>query len=187
MEKPINKNMLLSFVLNCFLILSALLTSISGLILQMGFHVGGHHGHGENTHSQINNSQDRIRTFDLENKVMGLNHGEWSLFHKITIVIFTLLIIYHLYKHWNWYKGVISKKLLGKNKQVMILSVLFLISALTGLIPWFMGFAESKNILRMVLIELHDKISLILIVFLILHLIKRAKWFTNTGKKLVTH
>jgi hypothetical protein len=34
-------------------------------------------------------------------------------------------------------------------------------------------------------IEIHDKITLILIVFLILHIIKRLKWFSSAFGKLM--
>jgi len=81
-------------------------------------------------------------------------------------------VIYHTYIHWRWYKGVITKHLIGKNRQSIILSVLFLLVAITGLVSWIIDLAGSSSILRMLFIEIHDKLTLIFIVFLILHLLK---------------
>jgi len=108
----------------------------------------------------------------------------WSTIHKFVIVFFFLLMIYHTYVHWKWYKGIITKHLIGKNRQVIILSVLFLLVAVTGLIPWFIDLSGSTSILRMLFIEIHDKITFILIVFFILHFVKRAKWYATAYKKL---
>jgi len=93
-------------------------------------------------------------------------------------------MIYHTYVHWKWYKGVITKHLIHKNKQVIIFSILFLLVAITGLIPWFIDLSGSTSILRMLFIEIHDKITFVLIVYFVLHFIKRAKWFSNTYAKL---
>jgi hypothetical protein len=93
-------------------------------------------------------------------------------------------MVYHTYVHRKWYKGVITKHLIGKNKQVIILSVLFLLVAVTGLISWFIDLSGGNSIFRMLFIEIHDKLTLILIVFLVLHFIKRAKWFAAAYAKL---
>jgi NAD-dependent dihydropyrimidine dehydrogenase PreA subunit len=175
-----------NFLINNLLLISGLLIIFSGLALQLGFHMGGHGEHQSGSRGmQFESMQyEQLRAIDTNKIVFGLNYADWSSIHKFVIVCFSLLMIYHTYVHWKWYKGVITKHLLGKNIQVITLSVLFLLVAVTGLIPWFIDLSGSSSVLRMLFIEVHDKITLILIVYFVLHFIKRAKWFSKTYAKL---
>jgi hypothetical protein len=120
----------------------------------------------------------------LNENVFGLNYQNWSLTHKISIVALTLLMIYHIYRHWKWYKVVITKKLIAKNQQVLILSLLFVFVAISGLIPWFIDLMNGDEIVRKLFIEIHDKLTIILTIYLILHIIKRLRWFVKTVEKM---
>ncbi|MDD4644491.1 MAG: DUF4405 domain-containing protein [Bacteroidales bacterium] len=146
-------------IVNNLLLVSGIIMTISGLVQQVGFHMDNH--------------GDQLQADQL---VWGLEHTEWSVIHKVTIVIFSVLMICHFLTHWKWYKGVISKNLIRKNRQVFILSVLFALVAITGLIPWFIDLSGGTGSLRMILIEIHDKLALFLAIFLILHLVKRIKF-----------
>ena len=106
-------------------------------------------------------------------KYMGSQIYRLGRVHKYAIFFFSLFMLYHIYAHWKWYKAVIIRHLIGKNIQVTILSILFLLVALTGLIPWFIDLSGSTSLLRMLFIELHDKFALVLIIFIILHLVKK--------------
>lgn len=176
-----------SFIINNLLLLSGLLIIFSGLVLQLGFHMGEHGEHQSGTRGmQFESMQyEQLRGIDTSKIVCGLNYPGWAVTHKFVIVLFTLLMIYHVYIHWKWYKGVITKHLIHKNKQVIILSILFLLVAVTGFIPWFIDLSGSTSIFRMLFIEIHDKITFVLIVFFVLHIIKRIKWYSNTYKKIV--
>lgn len=156
------KSTLKRFLINNLLLLIGCVMIASGLTLQLGFHVGGPEGH------QLNRQVSEY----------------WSDIHKFAAVSFSLLMVYHIYAHREWYKVVISKQLLGKNKQVIILSVLFLLVASSGFLPWFIDLSGGIDALRFIVIEIHDKIALLLIIFLVLHLIKRNKWFVATYKKI---
>jgi ferredoxin len=175
-----------NFLVNNLLLISGMMIIFSGLILQIGYHMGGHEEHqfGSNEMQFESMQYEQLRGIDTSKIVCGLNYSGWATTHKFVIVIFSLLIIYHTYVHWKWYRGVLTKHLIGKNKQVIILSVLFLLVAVTGLIPWFIDLSGSTSIFRMLFIEIHDKITLILIVFFVLHFIKRVKWFSKTYTKL---
>jgi hypothetical protein len=118
----------------------------------------------------------------MHKTVGGLTYSEWSLTHKVVIVIFSLLMIYHIHNHWKWYKGVVSKQLIGKHLQVFILTTLFLLVAITGLVPWFADLMGSSGVVRFHLIEVHDKLAIFLFVFLVLHAVKRAKWYSGAFK-----
>jgi hypothetical protein len=72
---------------------------------------------------------------------------------------------------------VIVKKLLTRNSQVIILSVLFILVAITGFTPWFIHLLKGDEMVRKTFIEIHDKLALLLSVFLLLHIAKRLKWF----------
>lgn len=169
------------FLINNLLLISGLVMILSGLVLQMGFHFGGPDVHQIGVHeAQAQSMQyEQLRKIDTNKIVCGFNYPDWSAIHKFAIVCLSLLMIYHLYAHWKWYKGVIAKRLIRKNTQVILLSVLFLLVAVTGYIPWFVDLSGSTSILRMLFIEIHDKIALVLIIFLIVHIIRRLKWMVK--------
>ncbi|HAN19112.1 MAG: hypothetical protein A2X13_02540 [Bacteroidetes bacterium GWC2_33_15] len=175
-----------SFITNNLLLLFGLIMIVSGLVLQLGFHVGSP-GEQHESRSGIQSQTvyyEQARGLDTPDTIGGINYSNWSTLHKFAIVFFSLFMIYHLYIHWKWYKGVISKRLINKNIQVMTLSILFLLVALTGLIPWFIDLSGSVSVLRLIFIEIHDKLALVLVIYLILHVLKRSKWFVTACSKL---
>lgn len=175
-----NQKILRSFVVNNILIISGLILILSGLILQLGFHIGGE----RNSNHNSNLNYEQIRDIKTSKMVLSFNYYDWSLIHKFSIIVFSLLMIYHIYVHWKWYKGVFTKNLITKNFQAISLSIIFLLVAITGLVPWFIDLLNFSSALRLILIELHDKLALLLIIYLILHVIKRNKWFLSTYRKL---
>ena len=182
-QKAVKKlnGVLKKFIINNLLLTIGLAMILSGFALQFGFHMGSlddHHGGG---HSELSQPviYEQTRGIDTIKTVWGLNYSGWSTTHKWIIFLFSLLMVYHIYDHWKWYKVVITKHLAGKNKQVITLSVLFLLVAITGLVPWMIDLSGSSNMLRIFLIEIHDKLALILFVYLALHVIRRMKWFAN--------
>jgi ferredoxin len=182
----LRKRTLNNFLINNLLVISGLLIIFSGLALQIGYHMGGPDKHRAGIHGVQSQSMqyEQLRDIDTSKIVCGLNYADWSVTHKFVIVLFSLLMIYHTYVHRKWYKGVITKHLIGKNKQVIMLSVLFLLVAGTGFVPWIIDLSGGTSIFRMLFIEIHDKITLILIVFFVLHFIKRAGWFSKAYAKL---
>lgn len=119
----------------------------------------------------------------INNYVFGINYHGWSAVHNISIVILSLLMIFHVNRHWKWYKVVITKKLITKNRQLLMLSLLFILVAITGLTPWFIDLLKGDKMLRKIFIEIHDKLAIILSVYLILPIIKKVKWFLLPLKK----
>jgi hypothetical protein len=120
----------------------------------------------------------------LGKSVFGLNYSDWSYFHKVSIVILFILTVFHFSLHWKWYKTVIAKRLLNKNKQVITLTLIFALVAITGFIPWMIDLLEGSNIIREAFIEIHDKIAIILSVYFVLHITKRWKWFITAFEKM---
>ena len=175
-----------NFLINTLLIVFGLVMVLSGLVLQLGYHRGGPDVHQIGVHEVQHQSMryEQVRGFDTSKIVYGFNYPAWSTIHKFAIVFFSLLMIYHICAHWKWYMGVITKHLIRKNIQVITLSVLFLLVALTGFIPWFIDLLGNSIIVKIFFIEIHDKLALLLIVFLVLHIVKRAKWFAAVYEKL---
>lgn len=169
------------FWINNGVLVSGVLTVISGLVLQLGFHFG----HGRQMHEPLHEANyEQMRGFASAPDVWGFSYSEWSVLHKSAILVFALLMIIHICLHINWYKAMFSGKAWRKNRQTIILSVLFILTAFSGLIPWFVDLLAGSDDARLELIEIHDKLALLLVVFLILHVAKRQKWFGSTFSKL---
>lgn len=160
------RNKINRFIINLGLIVFGITTTFSGMLIQVKYHIGNH------------------GNISINDFVFGINYNGWSVIHKISIVILSLLMFYHICKHWKWYKAVISKRLFSKNRQVLIFSVLFILVAITGLTPWFIDLLNGDEIQRKVFIEIHDKLAIFLSIFLVLHIIKRLKWYQTTFENI---
>ena len=157
---------MVKYITNIGLFVFGIFTMFSGLLIQVKYHIGNH---------------NQIITNQI---VFNLDYKGWSNFHKISIVIFSLLMIFHFYQHWKFYKIVFTKKIITKNKQVIVLTLVFVFVAITGFIPWFIDVLNGNEIIRKSIIEVHDKLAIILTIYLILHIKKRIKWFLTTLKSL---
>lgn len=175
-----------NFLINNLLLVCGLVMILSGLTLQVGFHMSGPHDHHTDSHEvQFHSMQyEQLRQIDTNKIVYGFNYNAWSTIHKFAIVFISYFIIYHTYIHWKWYERVITKHLIKKNRQVLILSVLFILVAVTGFVSWFIDLSGNASMMHIILIEIHDKLALFLIFFIVLHIIKRAKWFSTAYVKL---
>ena len=160
------KRTVFNLVVNLCLLSGGMVMVCSGLLIQIAYHMG-HHG-----------------TIDVNNNVLGINYSGWSYIHKLSVVFISVILTLHIIQHRKWYKNIIKKNLINKNRQVIILSIVFTLVAITGYIPWFIKLAEGSEITRKTFIEIHDKLALILIVYLILHVFKRLKWYKFAFKKL---
>jgi hypothetical protein len=141
---------------------------LSGLLLQIGFHMGQH---------------GNINTTRL---VLGLTHSNWADLHLISILFVSLSMVFHIISHWKWYRTVIPKRpLFIKNQQTIILTLLFLSVAATGDISWVIKLKGGVEISRKFFMEIHDKITWILLIYLIFHITKRFKWYSITFKQIM--
>ena len=157
---------LVNLTVNTALLLAALVMMFSGLLIQIKYHM---EGHGViNTHKTV----------------MGLVYFVWSGIHTISSVLVSVFMVFHITRHWKWYKTIVRKKLFRKNKQVLILTLVFTSVAISGFIPLIIKLSSGDQILRKTCIEIHDKLALILSVYLILHISKRLKWYFITFNKI---
>lgn len=160
------KHLVLSFVTNLALLLTGFVVVGSGFSMQLNYHMG-HHG-----------------SIDVNRLVWGLDFWRWSDIHKTSIVIMSFLAAIHVVLHWHWYRTVVKKNLLAKNKLAITLTIAFFVVAMTGYIPWFIGLTGGSDVSRKIFIEVHDKITLVLSVCLVIHVAKRYRWFVVSYKKL---
>lgn len=179
-----HKKSLYRFLGNNLLLLAGIAMILSGMVLQAGFHMGGPpHPQQAGMAPGSANSLIEMR-MNSSATIWGLTYPGWSSLHKIAIVLFSALISWHTILHWKWYKTVLTRRRISKNKEVLTLSLLFLLVAVTGLIPWFIDIAGGSGELRLGFIEIHDKLTLLLIGFLGWHLVKRIRWYSAAFGKL---
>ncbi|HUX55138.1 MAG TPA: DUF4405 domain-containing protein [Williamwhitmania sp.] len=156
-----------SFAVNLGLLFSSLIMVFSGLLIQVKYHMGNHGDIAINDHA------------------LGISYSGWSSIHKVSIIILSLFMVFHIVLHWKWYSMVIRKKLIAKNIQLITLTILFTLVAITGYIPWLIRIMDGDEVTRKTFIEIHDKLALILVIYLVLHIIKRFKWLITTFYKLM--
>src|SRR5512138_1723266 len=123
-------------------------------------------------------------SIDENNPILGMYYPAWSSCHKISIIIMSFLIIFHIALHWEWYKTVIRKKLLSRNKLVITLAIIFIIVGVTGYIPWLVKLLGGSDWARRIFIEVHDKITFLLFACLIIHVTKSFRWFISAIEKV---
>ncbi|MBN1663914.1 MAG: DUF4405 domain-containing protein [Deltaproteobacteria bacterium] len=161
------KNPSFPFLINLGLLVFGAAMIFSGLLIQIGYHMG-HHGE-----------------IDAGHLVFGLNYFTWSLIHKMAIVIISIAMVFHIVLHGKWYQTVLRKKeLFFKNQQVIVLTIVSILAAITGYLAWFINLSGGTEFSRKFYIEIHDKIALILMVYLIFHVAKRFTWFLTAFGKI---
>ena len=163
----LKKNPTVSFLINLGLLLFGSALVFSGLLIQISYHMGHHRG------------------IDTNNLVLGLNYFNWSDFHRVSTVLVSIGMVFHIILHWKWYKTVVrKKKLVVKHQQAIILTIVFILVAITGYFSWFIKLSGGSDLSRRDFIEIHDKITWVLLGYLIFHVTKRFKWFFTTFEKV---
>lgn len=144
------KERLYRLITNMSLLVIGIIMSVSGLYIQINYHM-------------------------LE--ANGSGFCKCTLIHKWSALIFTLIILAHITQHLKWYKGVFRKHLFRKNRITLFLTVTMIIVSLLGFTPWALILFPTQFALRHTLIEFHDKIGIILVAIMVGHVIKRWKWY----------
>ena len=126
------------FVIDWILVFVFVLSAFSGI----GLHIAGHGNNHEVWHN-------------------------WAVFHALTSFLFFVAAIFHITTHWGWYKGIIKKWAWQKSKITVVLSVVFFLASVTGII--LLGVDGANSYIGL----LHYKIGIITIVLCIGHLTKR--------------
>lgn len=109
----------------------------------------------------------------------GINHElwhNWAVFHVLTSFLFFVISIFHITTHWGWYKGIIKNGLGKKSKITVVLSVVFFLVSVTGII--LLGVDGANSYIGL----LHHKIGIVTIVLCIGHLLKRISLLRKSLK-----
>ncbi|MBP7738235.1 MAG: DUF4405 domain-containing protein [Spirochaetes bacterium] len=155
------------FYLNLFNLALFLLLAITGLLLQVNYHM--HH---------LPNGRE----------VLGLNRHGWLLLHKLSAVMSLAGITAHCLLHRRYIatttRRIIARRSLAKVPSSYYTVVLYVLASLTALIPWiFFGQGHGHGGGRR-FVEIHDKLTLLLIIVTAAHIISRAGRMWNTAMKM---
>ncbi len=126
------------FVIDWNLFFVFVLSAFSGI----GLHIAGHSNNHELWHN-------------------------WAAFHVLTSFLFFVVAIFHITTHWGWYKGIIKNGLGRKSRFTVVLSIVFFLVSVTGII--LLGVDGANSYIGL----LHYKIGIVTIVLCIGHLLKR--------------
>lgn len=127
------------FVIDWILVFVFVLSAFSGI----GLHIAGHGNRHELWHN-------------------------WPVFHVLSSLLFLITVIFHITTHWGWYKGAIKNGLGKKSKITVVLSVVFLLVSVTGII--LLGVNGENSDIGL----LHYKIGISTIILCIGHILKRT-------------
>lgn len=142
-------------VTNWTLLLVGLVVVASGVYIQVKFHLS----HSPTTSSSLREA--------------------WNELHVWSSFLFLIAVMLHLYLHLKWYKAIFRKRLFKRNRITLILSLLFVVSALTGIMAWIVK-GDSATLYHLI-VETHDKIALLFLLFVVGHTIKRFRFFMKNG------
>ena len=152
-----------NLTVNLVLLLGGLIMAFSGFLIQIEYDIGGR------------NANERV---------LGFVYSTWYEVHIFSSIFVVVIMIFHIIQHWKWYKIVFKKRLIARNRQVLFLSLIFLLVAITGLIPWGINLGNGNQTMRETIIEIHDKIAILLFFYLVFHVVKRFKWYNTAYKKI---
>ena len=101
----------------------------------------------------------------------------WAVFHVLTSFLFLATVALHLATHRGWCKGIIKNGISNKNRATAILSIVFLLLSVTGIV--LLGVAGANT--RMGL--WHYMIGLTTIPLSIGHILKRYPALRKSDRK----
>lgn len=153
----------------CILVLFAVL-AVSGMVLQVVYHIGDH-------------GTDFI--------VVSLDQNGWLFIHKTLSILSCFGIGLHIQLHFINFRAEVCKGLLIKRSFFKQASYYFFLAysicGILGLVSWAFNNSIVGNHpnLQHTLVEIHDKISFVLILLFALHLKNGMGWLLNQTHDVV--
>ena len=119
--------------------------------------------------------------------VLGLNKFGWLFLHKISASISLAGIIIHCMLHWKFISAT-TIKIFNRKSKTRILSsyyllIIYIPTFLTSIGSWI--FFNDKDSTKHALVEIHDKLALILIIIFLVHIISRFGWIIRTYQIII--
>ena len=102
----------------------------------------------------------------------------WATAHVIASALMLLLVIYHVYSHWAWYKSWIRNGRGKKSGVTMALTLAFLFLVVTGIILLAVITGPNSGVGIS-----HLAVGVLLIILSVIHILKRIKALTRMLKK----
>ena len=102
----------------------------------------------------------------------------WSLAHVISAVLWLGLGIYHIYRHWVWYKSLVRRFSGQKSIVTLLLSVVFVVMVATGIL--LLAVVNGPNSL---IGKWHFWLGIAIIVLSLIHIITRWSVLKRLNKK----
>lgn len=94
----------------------------------------------------------------------------WAIAHVLSSLFGLISVVFHVKRHWHWYKSVASNGIGKKSRITLALSAVFLIVTVTGII--LIACVDGAN---SAIGLWHYKIGLLLLVLSFIHCIKRKR------------
>jgi archaellum biogenesis protein FlaJ (TadC family) len=101
----------------------------------------------------------------------GSDHAEWEFwanYHVITGIVSLIAIYFHVKAHWGWYKSLFNRGIGKKSRVTVIISLLFFILTITGIILVFFIDGGNSSVGLW-----HYRLGLVITAFLLAHTISR--------------
>ena len=106
----------------------------------------------------------------------SMGHGTghlWHSFHLWTSIMLLVLMIIHIKIHWSWYKHLFQKGLGNKSRTTVVLSLIFLLLASTGII--LLGSECRRSAIGI----WHFYLGIAMIILAVMHIFKRWARLTS--------
>ena len=101
----------------------------------------------------------------------------WALAHVISSILWLVSGIYHIYRHWAWYKSLFVRTSASKSKVTLLLSIVFLVIVITGILLLAVINGPNSHIGI-----LHFWLGIFLVVLSLLHIIMRWRTLMKLRK-----
>lgn len=98
----------------------------------------------------------------FRNEMDAANNFSWGTLHSILSIVFTVMVIIHIWQHWKLIKGIIIKNLYSKNIVTSLTLLTFIVTVASFLI-YFAGFSHSRG-------EFHGTVANIFLIISCVHL-----------------
>jgi len=163
--------------------------AITGLFFMEGGerHEGGHdRNHAGNTENMELSEMIELQGFasfdGIENfkGARGHESGSGEGIHQITGIIWLVLMLVHIWQHWNWYKKMFSPKQILQTKLLTITTILFGLLLITSIGLLTKSFPRGFINLK----EIHGFLGQAVLGLVIIHIIQRFKWYVTITQKL---
>lgn len=154
-----------NFYLNLLNVVPFLILISSGILLQLEYHM--HHQPDEHL-------------------IAGLNRSGWLLLHRITAALSLVGITAHCILHRKFIAAT-TRRILDRRSMANVhtsyyLLILCIPTVITGMASWIA--LNGNTHARLMLVEIHDKLALLMVAFSLVHIVSRAGWMLKTYQRL---